>query len=545
MSLHLNKLDFSDTFDVINNQIDQSIKDKMTELTKTLSQNIRLSIKNDFIKKIHQDNEIFTIDYKKCFLQKYSSMYGEHVLGIKSFIDTDEYCVYIYHKDINNNHRGGRPSLTVEYALVVTNKLNIYRFIKKDNYSFHRYVERHDQLLNDLQIDLLNCLCLPNLYNFRKDKHVFLNKFDESNDEFQKICQNYNSALYRIKSNDPKINIDTIKNNITNNLYNQYQKKYPELYDIVLQMIFHPFNVYQYFKRFYDSQVFNNGYGILKGESNLELRINRTKTDQDKRIKELEEQINDLPQTSPKRNELVNNLTQTLQSNKNILDKIKTDLENIKESCLKINHSKNIREVEILINTIVKMFATFWNGKTLTPYAKKIKLENNILREKIKEYQERENDLIIKEKELSMKTNLKNLIIRNKKLKKKISDKQDIIKRENSKSKQFLEEIKIADKEKIELSEELTKKEKLLLVKEKELDERKIKLEQFKILLTQRAKELKDEKAEFERVRKDLLNLSTEIDEDILKDFKNQKYKKKNIINGVIEKKPKSNSLEK
>jgi len=86
------------------------------------------------------------------------------------------------------------------------------------------------------------------------------------------------------------------------------------------------------------------------------------------------------------------------------------------------------------------------------------------------------------------------------------------------------------------------------LVKEKELDERKIKLEQFKILLTQRAKELKDEKAEFERVRKDLLNLSTEIDEDILKDFKNQKYKKKkkkNIINGVIEKKPKSNSLEK
>ena len=85
----------------------------------------------------------------------------------------------------------------------------------------------------------------------------------------------------------------------------------------------------------------------------------------------------------------------------------------------------------------------------------------------------------------------------------------------------------------------------MLLVKEKELDERKIKLEQFKILLTQRAKELKDEKAEFERVRKDLLNLSTEIDEDILKDFKNQKYKKKNIINGVIEKKPKSNSLEK
>ena len=140
-----------------------------------------------------------------------------------------------------------------------------------------------------------------------------------------------------------------------------------------------------------------------------------------------------------------------------------------------------------------------------------------------------------------MKVNLKNLINRYTKLKKQVSLNYDNIKKKTLSNEKLLEEIKIVDNQKLKLSEELTKKEKLLSTKEKELDERKIKLEQFKILLMKRAKELKDEKFKFQRVKRELLNMSSEIDDDILKDFKDEKkYQKKNIVNGILQKNSKN-----
>ena len=55
-----------------------------------------------------------------------------------------------------------------------------------------------------------------------------------------------------------------------------------------------------------------------------------------------------------------------------------------------------------------------------------------------------------------------------------------------------------------------------------------------------RARELKDEKFKFQRVRRDLLNISSEIDDDILKDFKDETKYQKNIVNGILQKNSKN-----
>ena len=156
------------------------------------------------------------------------------------------------------------------------------------------------------------------------------------------------------------------------------------------------------------------------------------------------------------------------------------------------------------------MFKTFWNGKTLSPYAKELKAEN----EKLKA---RENEIVLRSQELERleneqfkKINITKLLQENAKSMKELDKKHTQIKADTLKNEELIKQLKYLK----EKEEYLENKEKILEKKEAELDLKKIKLAQYKKSLEVKTQLLSQQKEEFELEKQNLFNMDIELSDD-------------------------------
>ena len=482
-------LNFDDTLNAIDIKIQESIQSHLDSLKTSLLSEAKDVFINDFTKKIHGNNELFTPDYNKDFLDKYTKYvtsipHGNTIINIKlnantirSYICPTEYVVFI------------KPITQGNY-MIVTNMLNVHTIIDNTNIK-----ETNNLALNDLQIDLLNKLCYNDIYKYFSDIG-FTNKYEAVKKDYEDLERKYNGQLYKLKANgaEQKI-IDTIKDNVkANRIHYLKHSKNAELYNIIIQMKNHEWHRISKHYQYYDKII------KIAKESKKHFEF------QDNSQKKHQKYIDDINNgTAP------STMTSQINSYKyTINDASQRKIRIIYE----LNNNPVIKDsfepTQDIINHIVYMFKTFWNGKTLSPYAKKLKAENELLKSKANDIEERSYRLEKLENEQFKKMNITKLLSDNAKSKKELDDKHTKVKADILKNEELIKQLKYL-KEKEDYLEKL---EARLQKKESELDTKKIKLAQYKKSLDLKTKLLKQEKTEFELEKQNLLNMDFELSDD-------------------------------
>lgn len=496
-------INFDSTLNAIDTKIQESIQVHLDSLKKSLLSEAKDVFVNDFTKKINGDNELFTPNYNKDFLDKYINFntsipsgntrinidFTAH--GIKSYINPNEYVVFIkpeFSKNIGQGYY--KPPKAQFNFIIVTNMLNIHTIINNKNVT-----QINNLLLNDLQIDLFNKLCYRNMYK-HFSKNNFTSKYEAIKKDYENLESKYNGEIYKLKQSniDQKI-IDTIKDNVNKNNFHylkNYKHSNSELYKIVIEMKNHEWNrVSEHYKYYNDNLI-----SIKQERENIE----RT----DKQIKQYETARTDLEKdiNRPDRANLIKN-------NKHQINRLR---EAKKNHILCINNKSHpkLESSEILINHLVYMFKTFWNGKTLSPYAKELKAENEKLKARENEIKLRSKELERLENEQFKKINITKLLQDNAKSMKELDKKHTQIKADTLKNEELIKQLTYLK----EKEEYLENKEKNLDKKAAELDLKKIKLAQYKKSLEVKTQLLSQQKEEFELEKQNLLNMDMDLSDD-------------------------------
>ena len=135
-------VNFDSTLNAIDTKIQESIQVHLDSLKKSLLSEAKDVFVNDFTKKINGDNELFTPNYNKDFLDKYAKFTTSIPNGntrinikinthsIKSYINPNEYVVFIKPKFNKNIAQGYNKPLIAQFNyIIITNMLNIHTII--------------------------------------------------------------------------------------------------------------------------------------------------------------------------------------------------------------------------------------------------------------------------------------------------------------------------------------------------------------------------------------------------------------------------------
>lgn len=501
-------INFEDTLNTIDIKIQESIQIHLDSLKTSLLSEAKDIFINDFTKKIHGNNELFTTDYNKDFLDKYTKFITSIPYGnskklielnaniIKSYICPTEYVVFIkpiFGKDIGQRYN--KQMITQCNYIIVTNMLNIHTIINNNN-----LIHTNNLLLNDLQIDLFNKLCYNDIYKYFNENR-FINKYEAVKKDYEDLEKKYNLNLNILKANnvEQKI-IDTIKDNVNANRFHYLKnQKYEELYNIVIQMKNHNWHRVSEHYRYFESRV------KIANKTKQELENVNNK---EKQYQKYIDDINNGTASSHNPNQFT--------SYKHVLSQIPK--QKISIIC-QLNNNIEIKDgfeptIDI-INHLVYMFKTFWNGKTLSPYSKELKAENEMLKEREDEIELRSQKLERLENEQYKKINITKLILTNSKFKKELDDKHTKIKADILKNQELIKQLEYLK----EKDDYLVKLEERLQKKDGDLDIKKIKLAQYKKSLDLKTKLLKQEKIEFELEKQNLLNMDFELSDGETEDL--------------------------
>jgi len=384
------QINFNPILSNLEDTIQEFLENKINKQKQHLTKDIYNQIRNQLVKQLNGEKDLFTPNYQQNFYTKFMNQFDSihfkpRFPDLISNLDKDEYIIAIIGDCTTLSHpRSGYgikiipPICYFNYIKTITNKMNINEYIGTvliDQMPGGKFIKneiKHNLILNDLQIDLI--MKLSNKFNYSERSGKLLGVIN--NIKFEKLQQE------KKKLDAQQILISTDANKIIQ------AEKQPNI-----------------------MKLWEN---VINGKNHHTALLN---TDlQNLAIKIVE--INDKREINQKHIEFqrpcftINHLvgidydsityTQYHQSRNRLNN-------NGKGYCHSDITQAKYNLYDDVIDHLVYMFKTYWNGKILSPYAKEIKAENDKLKLEAREIKTENDKLKLEAKEIEAENDKLNL----------------------------------------------------------------------------------------------------------------------------------------
>lgn len=469
-------IDFEPILGNLEGTIHQFLEERLNQQKECLTQDIYQQVRNQLTKQLNGEKNLFTPDYQSDFYQKFMDKFNEkfstpslgkpRLPNLTENLESDEYIISIIgdygmvQKTYNSQTFGN-----FNFLKTITNKLNIREYSNKSTGKPYIMNEtKHNLILNDLQIDLV-----------------------------MKLSNTFKDTVQQPGKNQPPTIINNTKletlllecNNLKQqlNLLNSKVNQLIPMDNIALK------------------QLWSNIHNKTKPVSYLPTI-------------ELRELANKYHSISEKM--IWNSIHSGFQEMRGYLPH-----EGMTGIYCKNNH--NITMIEVLYNLyddvidhLVYMFKTYWNGKIISPYAKQIQKENHSLhQEAIRVNQiNKETSLKLKKleeyKTMEIRTQeLKTLTSKHTTLLEQITKERELIEHQNTVNNDLVNQLKYLEEERKNLDQlNLDFKKQQM-----EFKAEKVKLVHFKRRLHSEKEQLDRDKCKFEREKSDLFSYELETEQ--------------------------------